>query len=75
MVKENGKLNWRGYSTKDRRSVIEKIKKSVNKRNGYILDYNMYSDLALSLSIEIAEGYIHDLHKELQNIIESLYLT
>ena len=34
-----------------------------------ILNFNMFSDLALSLSIEIEENRITDLHKALQKVI------
>ena len=63
------KLNWEGFSTNDRLIGIESIKDAISRNDGYILNFNMFSDLALSLSIELEENRITDLHKALKKVI------
>lgn len=63
------KLNWEGFSTHDRIEGIERIKDAISRNDAYILNFNMFSDLALSLSIEIEENRIMDLHTALKKII------
>ncbi len=62
------KLNWQACSLEDRIKSIERIKQIINEY-GYIRDFNMFSDLALSLSIEIEENKIIDFHNDLQKIV------
>ncbi len=59
------KLNWQAYTNADRNNVIEEIKNAISSADGYILNFSMYSDLALTLSIEIEENNIERLHKKL----------
>lgn len=64
------KLNWQAYSVNDRNETIEKVKEAISRNDGYILNFNMFSDLALSLHIEIEENRIIDLHSALKGIIK-----
>lgn len=63
------KLNWTCYSGKPRIEIIEDIKDVISSSDGYIMNFTMFSDLALSLSIEIAEDGIIKLHNSLCEII------
>ena len=47
---------------------LMKIRQSILRCDGYIINFNMYSDLAMSLSIEIEERHITELHNSLQKI-------
>ena len=63
------KLNWQAYSSEDRNSCIEAIKDTISRNDGYILNFNIFSDLALFLTIEIEEGRIFDLCEDLKKYI------
>lgn len=64
------KLNWQAYSGNDRNKIIDKIKEAISASDGCILNFNMFSDLALSLRIEIEEREIQGLHKSLSCILK-----
>jgi hypothetical protein len=64
------KLNWVGFSSGDRTRTIEEIKRTVIRSDGFIISFNMFSDLALSLIIEILEKRVRDLHAALQKILD-----
>jgi len=59
------KLNWQVKSNDDRNKVIEQVKEVISASDGFIINFNMFSELALSLSIEIKESGIQALHKAL----------
>ena len=63
------KLNWTCYTNKPRLSVIENIKEVISSSDGYIMNFTMFSDLALSLSVEIPEDDIVSLHNALSAIV------
>lgn len=56
------KLNWQAYTGEQRNKVIEDVKESILKNDGCIVNFNMFSDLEISLSIEIEEYRIADLY-------------
>ncbi len=62
------KLNWSLFSNADRNDLIESVKHIISKNDGCIMNFNMYSDLAISLSIEIEANKIEALHNELSLI-------
>ena len=64
------KLNWVLLSNEDRTKVIEAVKNAISSSDGCIINFNMFSDLALALSIEIEENRISVLHKALSNIVK-----
>lgn len=64
------KLNWHAYSNDDRNKIIEEVKEAISTSGGCILNFNMFSDLALSLSIEVEENRIQDLYKLLSYILK-----
>lgn len=59
------RLNWDIYSNQERNKAIEEIKEKISSNNGYILNSNFFSDLALSVIIEIEEKKIEKLHRDL----------
>lgn len=64
------KLTWQGYTNDDRNEVIEKIKDAISDCDGSIMNFNMFSDLAISLSIEIEEYNIIKLNKVLSTFLK-----
>jgi len=63
------KLNWEAYTREDRNHVIEQVKSSISSSDGYIMNFNMFSDLALALSIGIECNNIIELHNALSEIM------
>ena len=63
------KLNWQLFSQGDRNLIIETIKSVISKNDGYIINFNMFSDLALTLSVEIEENKIQKLHRALSLVV------
>ncbi len=64
------KLNWEAFSNGKRNKVIEELKNTISSSDGYIMNFNMFSDLALTLSIEIEENKIQTLHKALALVLK-----
>lgn len=64
------KLNWEGYSDEERNSSIDKVKKAITSSGGYIVNFNLSSDLAINLSIEIEERKIIALHQYLSQHVK-----
>lgn len=62
-------LSWQAFSNGDRNRIIEEIKNAISATDGYILNFNMFSDLALTLCIEIEENKIESLHKLFSSIL------
>ena len=52
------KLTWELFSNEDRTKVIEAVKNAISSSDGCIINFNMFSDLAFALSIEIEENRI-----------------
>ncbi len=63
------KLFWEAVSNEDRNTIINQIKDIVAKNSAYIINFNMFSDLALGLSIGIEASNIHELHCSLCEIL------
>lgn len=63
------KLNWQGYTNDNRNLVIDKVKTAINKSEAYIVNFNTYSDLALSLSLEVEEKSIRPLYNSMAEIL------
>ena len=68
MPKVFNKLNWQLFSNQDRITAIEALKAIISKNDGYIVNFNLFSDLALSLTVEIEEQNISNLYSELETI-------
>jgi hypothetical protein len=63
------KLNWQGYANGNRNLIIDKVKTVINKREAYIINFNTYSDLAISLSLEVEEKSIRPLYDSMTEIL------
>ncbi len=63
------KLFWEAVSNEDRNTIINQIKDIVSKHSAYILNFSMFSDLALGLSIAVETSNIHELHCSLCEIL------
>ncbi len=63
------KLNGQAFSNEDRIKAIEDVKDIISSSDGCIMNFGIFSDLALSLSIEIEENRIGPLHKGLSSIL------
>jgi hypothetical protein len=59
---------WTAYSTGDRLTELETIKQTV-AGYGDIVDYHMYSDISMAVTIEIAEYKIDALYDALQQVV------
>jgi len=64
------KINWQGYTSEERNRTIEELKNVITNNDGGIINFNMFSDLALSLSIEIPENKVDGLHQALTNFLK-----
>lgn len=69
MAKVLNKINWVAYSNKERNAAINQVQHIIDTNDGYILNFNLFSDLALSLMIEIEESNIPNLYDELESIL------
>ena len=63
------KLYWKASANDDRTQIIEKVKKLISQHDGYIAHFNLFSDLALSLCIEIEEKQIAGFHEDLKDFL------
>lgn len=63
------KWNWEAFSSFERTSIIEEVKSTISSNSGAIMNFNMFSDLALNLSIEIEEKDIPKLHSALTKVL------
>ena len=62
------KLSWQLFSNSERNEVIETVKQKIDVNGGCIMNFNMFSDLALALSVEIEENRIHSLYRALERV-------
>lgn len=62
-------LSWQIFSNDDRNKVIESVKNTISDNDGFIINFNMFSDLALALSIEIEGNKIPALHEALSRVV------
>jgi hypothetical protein len=63
------KLNWQGYTNDNRNLIIDRVKTVINKSEAYIVNFTSYSDLALSLSLEVEEKSIRPLYHSMTEIL------
>ncbi len=63
------KLNWQAYTNQNRNQITEQVKDAISMSDGCIINFTLFSDLAMSLSIEIEENKIHHLHASIAKII------
>ena len=58
-------LNWQVFTEQERNKAIEELKGKISSHDGYIINSTFFSDLALSLTIEIEEKDILKLYASL----------
>lgn len=61
-------LFWTGYSTNERHAVIQEVQQVIS-RYGDLVDVHFFSDVSLSLRIEIIECNIEPLYHALTQLI------
>ncbi len=59
---------WIGYSNYERAQSIIDLERIINN-HGYLTDFKLFSDLSISITIEIEEQKIDKLYTELKNKI------
>lgn len=59
---------WKGYSNNERHSTIRQIQRAVSAY-GDVVDFILFSDFSISMTIEIVEANLDGLYDELRNII------
>ena len=64
------KLYWQATTNENRNKSIEDIKEIIMKYDGCIMHFNLFSDLAMSLSVETEENKIIELHEALSDRFE-----
>jgi hypothetical protein len=62
-------LNWSLFSKKDRHEAINDLKDIIAENHGWIVTSNFFSDLAMSMTIEIQEKDIACLHTEIGKLM------
>lgn len=60
---------WKGFSDNERHAAMNDIQSVVSKY-GYIMDFHFFSDISLSMTIEIEEFKIDTLYNELTQILK-----
>lgn len=69
------KLNWEATTSHNRYKSIEDIKDIISTYDGCILNFNLFSDLAMSLNIEAEGNNINDMHRALSDRLEITFLN
>ncbi|TLP81740.1 hypothetical protein [Maribacter sp. ACAM166] len=59
------KTNWQILTDIPRFDSIEKLKSCIDNCGGYIVNHTMFSDIAISLTVEIEEKDIQELYENL----------
>jgi hypothetical protein len=59
---------WTGYSNNERLASINAIR-SIVSRFGDIVDYKLFSDISLTMTIEMEEAKMNTLYDDLKDII------
>lgn len=60
------RIYWTAYCNKDRNQAIFELEKIINN-HGFITSFNRFSDIAISLIIEIEQRKINALYNDLVN--------
>lgn len=61
---------WEGITSSNRNQVINELKEAISIADGAIINFTKYSDLALSLSVEIGDDKVGALHHGLEAIMK-----
>lgn len=65
-------LNWEIYSYDNRHTTIDLIQELIDNNHAYIMDSQIYSDLALVLNTEVTEANLMALHNQID---ETMYIS
>ena len=68
-LNERKYLYWKAFCNKDRNIAIYEIENVVNQY-GFITDFHMFSDIEISIKIEIEEQNIYKLYKDLKTYLD-----
>ena len=63
------RLYWTGICSEDRAKGISRIQEYINKY-GFIIDYKYFSDISVSLIVEIEERKLKTLYEDMIKIIK-----
>jgi hypothetical protein len=69
-MQEKKTQTWKLFCQGDRIQVIEQVKSAILTNNGSILHHEMFSDLGMSLTIQVVEEHLPALHAELEDLGE-----
>ena len=62
-------MNWQAYTWESRNIALEKIKSAISENDGYILNHEFYSDLAMMISVEIDGTKLNNLNASLSHFL------
>ena len=62
------KIYWEAFATKERNLAIDIVKSVISNNDGFIVNFNMFSDLALTMTIELPENRIPSLYQDLLSL-------
>jgi len=62
-------IYWKGFSSGDRNATIPAISDCIN-RYGFLADFKHFSDLSMSIIIEVEERYVDDLFDALGQYLQ-----
>ena len=60
---------WEGYTNIDRMEAINMIEQIISSNSGCIINFNRFSDLALSLMLEVEPHKVKALYEALNNFM------
>lgn len=63
------RIYWTGYCLGERMSVIQQVE-TVIQPFGFITDFKRFSDVALTLIIELPAGHLEQLYQELTALMD-----
>lgn len=59
-------LQLEGATRLDRHEMISRVRDAIQKGGGYILDFHMFSNKAISISFEVSAGNVEKLYSSLK---------
>ena len=68
-INERKYLYWKGFCNKDRNIAIYEIENVINQF-GFIIDFHMFSDIEISIKIEIEEQNIYKFYTDLKTCLD-----
>ncbi len=62
-------VSWQGFTHRNRQVIINEIKDIILRSEGFLINHQMYSDLAINFIIEIDVKYLSELKGKLDKIV------